>query len=1020
MEESWSQPPLHLDNNDAEQQQQQPLQQQQEQEQKQPLQEQHNEDMPMQEATDISGDQGQQEAPINMDHNIIAATTTTTITNGIISSNIDTTNNHSDVIQNITTALTESTEQNHIMVDPLDLIDLTTDELASFQNRQLLSLSFLTSITINTPSTALTSDWIAVSSSALSNPTTPLGQTIPSVPRHPILTRQGTELVSSLTGGFGTSTEYGSMKPIAAQGSTELMYVQRRSSSWKGKSNAVGSGTATVTVPSSVSGNATFVIGPGRSRVSTRSSHNARRASEEYELDAVGESANENNGRERKDDFGETGYGHGGTFDNGERSDSKLLWQQQPTTTRRESIIGNVNLVDEPLMEDRREGGDSVGNDLGGVLIDVVKHQQQQQQIQQQQQRVATANQSPFGSSSSLVVTPIQAARIRSQSLIWMRSGIGGNNNTANPLADEIQLRQGGPSTGRGYSFPTVTGSAGVIVPGTPLLTRPTESLDGVNNADAIIPVPNQSQDPNVTPLREIVVNGGATTESALTEGKHPRMISLSALDYIGSKTPSSSNRSSQSTSPSVSATNMITAASGAAAFVASNATASIARSANHVLNKMTSGFLISPNSMTAPNGGMMLAGRSGMMPGAVSGQMVPVEEKTGTITSMTKNIGGAIFSALWDRNNGGGSAGMYSSASAEGDYASGGGGNATVSRSGSMNDVSMRGGIIGAGGTPRVSLTASRKPSNSKSSRGVVPPEPRILDVVEDPSADPMDGFFFQGDAGVLLSSATNNSSNVPNWVFRQQIVPGHLLTKFRPNESTLSPLQEKLIESKLTFSTGSVSFSVKGGLISERMGISLALEAVKRKVKVESYANLLNPSKSLVSTTADYTIYNPFYLDDPELKTGKHRTVITLPCFIARILGSIIQYSRPADIKRELNEHFRETHPMVDSMLTLSNIRNLKARLMSIAQAQNIELSSVACAYVYFEKLVLKNYVTKANRKLIAAVCLLLAVKINDPKETKYSKLLEVTENVLEVPAKEVYQHEFAVFVALEFTLI
>ena len=37
-------------------------------------------------------------------------------------------------------------------------------------------------------------------------------------------------------------------------------------------------------------------------------------------------------------------------------------------------------------------------------------------------------------------------------------------------------------------------------------------------------------------------------------------------------------------------------------------------------------------------------------------------------------------------------------------------------------------------------------------------------------------------------------------------------------------------------------------------------------------------------------------------------------------------------------------------------------------------------------------QNYVNKANRKLIGAVCLLLAVKVNDPKETKYSKLIEV----------------------------
>ncbi|KAJ3357695.1 hypothetical protein HDU83_004850 [Entophlyctis luteolus] len=197
------------------------------------------------------------------------------------------------------------------------------------------------------------------------------------------------------------------------------------------------------------------------------------------------------------------------------------------------------------------------------------------------------------------------------------------------------------------------------------------------------------------------------------------------------------------------------------------------------------------------------------------------------------------------------------------------------------------------------------------------------------------------------------------------------------------------------------------------DRLGV--VIEGVKRRPKVESYQRYIEPTFTLGSAVPDYSIYDPLELDDPELKTGKHRTVIKLQSYVS----SILLYSRPADIKKELNEVFRETHPNVDPYLTLSQIRNLKMNMIEVGKQQNMEMSSVAVAFVYFEKLVVKNYATKENRKLIAAVCLLLAAKINDPKELKYTDLLETIERVMEISPREVFQQEFGVFVALEFTL-
>ncbi|KAI7878684.1 hypothetical protein K492DRAFT_132420 [Lichtheimia hyalospora FSU 10163] len=166
-------------------------------------------------------------------------------------------------------------------------------------------------------------------------------------------------------------------------------------------------------------------------------------------------------------------------------------------------------------------------------------------------------------------------------------------------------------------------------------------------------------------------------------------------------------------------------------------------------------------------------------------------------------------------------------------------------------------------------------------------------------------------------------------------------------------------------------------------------------------SYAHFLAPSFSLEQDASRCnSTYDAYFLDnDTYNRFGSHM--------------------RPSDMKRELNEQFRLKHPEISPEITLSKIRSIKLHLLEIAKTVDLEISSVAHAFAYFEKLVMKNVVTKKNRKLIAACCLFLATKANEAKGTWFEPLFEAIDDELDVDSKEVRDHEFAVFADLEFNL-
>ncbi|KAF2978345.1 hypothetical protein EK904_004377 [Melospiza melodia maxima] len=132
----------------------------------------------------------------------------------------------------------------------------------------------------------------------------------------------------------------------------------------------------------------------------------------------------------------------------------------------------------------------------------------------------------------------------------------------------------------------------------------------------------------------------------------------------------------------------------------------------------------------------------------------------------------------------------------------------------------------------------------------------------------------------------------------------------------------------------------------------------------------------------------YDPNLLDDPQWPCGKHKRVL----IFASYMTTVIEYVKPSDLKKDMNETFREKFPHIK--LTLSKIRSLKREMRNLSEECSLEPVTVSMAYVYFEKLVLQGKLNKQNRKLCAGACVLLAAKISsDLRKHEVKHLIDVS---------------------------
>ncbi|CAG7831931.1 unnamed protein product [Allacma fusca] len=254
-----------------------------------------------------------------------------------------------------------------------------------------------------------------------------------------------------------------------------------------------------------------------------------------------------------------------------------------------------------------------------------------------------------------------------------------------------------------------------------------------------------------------------------------------------------------------------------------------------------------------------------------------------------------------------------------------------------------------------------------------------RPLSALSDP--DPLELLVHTGEEEVsygYLLTPTQKSPR-PETLTVPVVTNGPAPARSKPVENTVSDAPAE-IHSKHPYVARCVSYDAGVKLHSRGETIPISGELEIQEVDGHHFIGPM-PANG-------FAPYSPHLLDDPEFRAGKHRTLLNFSSYIT----SVIDYCKASDLKKELNDKFKDRFPHVQ--LTLSKLRSLKREMRRVAKTDcMVDVLTVAHAYVYFEKLILASFVTKYNRKLCSGACMLLSAKLNDVKGEHLHTMIEVT---------------------------
>ncbi|AFZ79060.1 hypothetical protein BEWA_019050 [Theileria equi strain WA] len=203
---------------------------------------------------------------------------------------------------------------------------------------------------------------------------------------------------------------------------------------------------------------------------------------------------------------------------------------------------------------------------------------------------------------------------------------------------------------------------------------------------------------------------------------------------------------------------------------------------------------------------------------------------------------------------------------------------------------------------------------------------------------------------------------------------------------------------------------FSDNTGAIISDLNEDIAKKSKREKIYI-SYADLMVPN---------FYNYDPKHLDIP-LHNYKRKTNEAIDIKIVGADDQSHDYDTLSVPPFESNELFRQKHPWLHPTLSFTKLCRIKYEILSLPiVVRHLDPSTAAIAWTLFERLVMVGVVTKFNRKLYAATCVILSYKFNQDYESDVlNEIVQYISKERNIDPKTIFYNEMKIFTMLDFSL-